>query len=73
MSRTKFDPYGETLELADGAGAGSTSRWLTRFGAGLFWALVVAIVGARVIYFDPAMLEGVRQAVVLLEGLIKIL
>jgi hypothetical protein len=74
MQRTTFDPYGEAIELADGTHAPSTdSRRLTHFGTGLFWVLVVAIVGARAIYFDPGMLQGAKQVVAFLESLTKVL
>lgn len=53
---SQFDPFGEPVEsLAQVADApqGRASRVLVRVGVGGFWTLVVAIVAARVAFFDP--------------------
>jgi hypothetical protein len=53
MSSPGFDAFGEPIaaESADASRRGSA--WLLRAGTGAFWLLVVAIVSARAIYFEP--------------------
>jgi hypothetical protein len=56
VQQTQFDSFGERLPKYDPRTSGpqdSVSRWMLRGGIGLFWALVVAVLTARVIYFDP--------------------
>jgi hypothetical protein len=58
VQQTQFDSFGERLPKYDPRRSGpqdSVSRWMLRGGIGLFWALVVAVLTARVIYFDPAL------------------
>jgi len=57
LREAKFDPFGEPVAIADVAPT-LASRWLTRAGAGIFWALVITIVMARAIYFEPGVLNG---------------
>ena len=56
MPDVQFDSFGEPLR-DDRALAtkpqGQASRWMLRVGTGMFWTLVVAILSARVLYFDP--------------------
>src|SRR6185437_15446449 len=64
MEATKFEPFGEEVNLAESAEAPSrASGWLMRLGAGLFWALAGTIVVARAIYFDPGIFDGFARAV----------
>jgi hypothetical protein len=56
MPNVQFDSFGEPLPGDRGGLAepqGNASRWMLRVGTGLFWSLVVAILSARVLYFDP--------------------
>jgi hypothetical protein len=56
MPDVQFDSFG--ARLPDGGTGpvepqGNASRWMLRVGTGLFWSMVVAILSARVLYFDP--------------------
>ena len=56
MQPTRFDSFGERLPALEAGASGSqgpVSRWMLRGGIGLFWTLVVVVIAARVIYFDP--------------------
>jgi hypothetical protein len=57
VQQTEFDSFGERLPKYDlrttSAPKDAVSRWVLRGGIGLFWSLVVAVLTARVIYFDP--------------------
>jgi hypothetical protein len=68
MERTKFEPFGEEVNLAESADAeGRPSRWLMRVGATVFWTLAGTIVVARAIYFDPGIFDGFARAVAFLH------
>lgn len=72
MNRSKFEPFGEEVDLAETAGGRSgASRWLMWIGSGLFWMLAGAIVVARAIYFDPGIFDGFAHAVAFLHGVPK--
>lgn len=66
MRRVKFDPFGEEVELKDSTGA--RSKRLTWVGFGIFWVLVVVVLSARAIYFEPRILDGIRQGAASLQG-----
>ncbi len=66
---SKFDPFGEQVAMADAAEGAPASRWLARTGAGLFWALVIAIVAARAIYFEPGVFNGLDRAIAFAQSL----
>ena len=54
--QTKFDSFGERLPKCGLGTCGpqdAGSRWVLRGGIGLFWSLVIVVITARVIYFDP--------------------
>ncbi|WP_336487527.1 hypothetical protein [Methylobacterium nigriterrae] len=56
MSDTQFDPFGEPVTQSlrgEAPRANPASVLLLRSGIGLFWMLVVGILAARVVYFDP--------------------
>lgn len=56
MQQTQFDSFGERLPEYDLQTRGpqdAVSRWMLRGGIGLFWSLVIVVIAARVIYFDP--------------------
>lgn len=70
MQDPRFDPFGEPVAMADSRAPGRGSRLLTRAGAGLFWALVVIIVAARAIYFQPGIFNGFNGAVAFAQSLL---
>lgn len=56
MQQSQFDSFGERLpkyDLRTSAPQDTVSRWMLRGGIGLFWSLVVVVLTARAIYFDP--------------------
>ena len=56
MQPTQFDSFGERLPAFDAnanSPQGPVSRWVLRGGIGLFWTLVIVVIAARVVYFDP--------------------
>jgi hypothetical protein len=56
MQEVQFDAFGEPVKTDDGRAAipqGRVSNWVLAAGTGLFWFLVVVIVLARAVYFDP--------------------
>lgn len=58
MRPIQFDPFGEPVAQADDHERPSpASRIVLRSGVGVFWVLVVGIVVARAIYFDPDFAE----------------
>ena len=57
LREPKFEPFGEPVAIADVAPT-LAWRWLTRARAGIFWALVITIVMARAIYFEPGVFNG---------------
>lgn len=63
MQDNQYDAFGEPVAHglravpACGGDSGRASRVLVRSGVGLFWMLVIAVVGARVAYFDPDFAE----------------
>jgi hypothetical protein len=72
MERTKFEPFGEQVNLAGSAEVGGgASGWLKWIGGGLFWTLAGTIVVARAIYFDPGIFDGFAHVVAFLQGVPK--
>jgi hypothetical protein len=72
MERTKFEPFGEEVNLAAPVETRTAaSRVLTRVGAAAFWTLAVTIVAARAIYFDPGIFDKFAHAVAFLQGVPK--
>ncbi len=62
MHDAQFEPFGEPVarRLWDTpalTGRADPGRLLRRSGVGMFWALVVGVVAARAVYFDPGILE----------------
>lgn len=54
MSQPAFDPFGEPVPAAERTrGPDRAATWLKSAGTGIFWVLVVAIVLARAVYFEP--------------------
>jgi len=69
VETSKFDPFGEPVAIADTAEPVAASRWLARTGAGVFWALVIAIVAARAIYFEPGIFNSLDRALAFAQAL----
>ncbi len=57
---SKFDPFGEPVAIAETA---------EQARAGLFWALVIAIVAARAVYFEPGVFNGLDRALAFAQSL----
>ncbi len=70
MQDPKFDPFGEPVAMAESVAPARASRWLMRAGASLFWTLVVIIVAARAIYFEPGVFNRLDRAVAFAQNLI---
>ncbi|WP_407175328.1 hypothetical protein [Bradyrhizobium sp. STM 3562] len=70
MQDPQFDPFGEPVAIAETRATARGSRWLTRTGAGLFWTLVIVIVAARAIYFEPGVFNGFDRAVAFAQSLL---
>jgi hypothetical protein len=54
--QANFDPFGEPVKYGEprlSAPQGAVGGWLARAGTGIFWSVVVMIVIARAVYFDP--------------------
>jgi hypothetical protein len=72
MERTKFEPFGEEVDLAEPAeDQGRASRWVMWVGSTLFWTLAGTIVVARAIYFDPGIFDGFARAMAFLHVIPK--
>lgn len=75
MRCLEFDPFGEPLHNATLRDSVHTpaSKFVSRLGVGIFWTLVVSIIAARALYFDPdaAKTLGV-VAIDTIHGLINI-
>jgi hypothetical protein len=62
MEPLNFEPFGERLAQDNGLRQDDrASRWLMRIGSLVFWSLVVTIVAARALYFDPAVFAGFER------------
>jgi hypothetical protein len=64
-----FDPFGEEVTMTERTAPVRGSRWLMRAGAGLFWTLVIVIVAARAIYFQPGIFNGFERALAFAQNL----
>ena len=61
MSQSAFDPFGEPVPAVDSsAGSEAVSKWLKTAGTGVFLVLVVGIVLARAVYFEPGVFSFER-------------
>lgn len=73
MSQPAFDPFGEPVPAtAPSLAPDRASKWLKSAGTGLFWTLVVAIVLARAVYFEPGNFSF-ESAVAWAQGLFAVL
>jgi hypothetical protein len=69
MSQSAFDPFGEPVPAIDPSVAnGRASTWLKTAGTSVFWVLVVGIVLARAVYFEPGVFNF-EHAVAWAQGL----
>jgi hypothetical protein len=68
MSNSGFDAFGEPIAAESVKAPLGGSAWLLRAGTSVFWALVVAIVFARAVYFEPGAFSF-DQAVAWAQGL----
>ena len=69
MSQSAFDPFGEPVPAVETSIAReSASTWLKTAGTSVFWVLVVGIVLARAVYFEPGVFSFER-AVAWAQGL----
>ena len=69
MSQSAFDPFGEPVPAIDPSiDGGRVSRWLKTAGTSVFWVLVVGIVLARAVYFEPGVFNF-EHAVAWAQGL----
>jgi len=69
MSQSAFDPFGEPVPAVDTSiASGRASNWLKTAGTSVFWVLVVGIVLARAVYFEPGVFSFER-AVAWAQGL----
>jgi hypothetical protein len=69
MSQTAFDPFGEPVPTVDSSAASEgVSKWLKTAGTSVFWVLVIGIVLARAVYFEPGVFRFER-AVAWAQGL----
>lgn len=54
--QSNFDSFGEPVKYDESRLSppqGAVAGWLARAGTSIFWSLVVVILVARAIYFDP--------------------
>ncbi len=63
MYNIQFEPFGERVAFKQELDNLETSgrplqRIMKQAGVGMFWALVIAIVAARAIYFNPNFAES---------------
>jgi len=59
MERLRYEPFGERLAPEREAGPASrASKYLLWASAGLFWSLVVGIVLARAVFFEPGVFDS---------------
>jgi len=70
---SKYDPFGEPVAMANAGEPTGASRWLTRTGAGFFWTLVILIVAARAVYFEPGVFNGLDRAIAFAQNLLAAL
>ena len=69
MSQSAFDPFGEPVPAVDSSAASEgVSKWLKTAGTSVFWVLVIGIVLARAVYFEPGVFSF-GHAVAWVQGL----
>ena len=62
MERLRYEPFGERLAPERETGSASrASKYLLWAGTGLFWSLVVGIVLARAVFFEPGVFDSFNR------------
>jgi len=71
VDQAKYEPFGEALNVSGKAQTRThASKWLTRFGAAVFWVLAATIVVARGVYFEPGVFDGFGRVIAYLQKLV---
>jgi hypothetical protein len=71
MERLRYEPFGERLAPeGDVAPPSRASKYLLWAGTGLFWSLVVAIVIARAVFFEPGVFDEFSRVAALVQAAI---
>jgi hypothetical protein len=71
MERLRYEPFGERLAPEGEAALPSrASKYLLWAGTGLFWSLVVAIVIARAVFFEPGVFDEFSRVAALVKAAI---
>jgi hypothetical protein len=71
MDRLRYEPFGERLAPEGDVGSRSrASRYLLWAGTGLFWSLVVGIVTARAVFFEPGVFDEFTRVAALVKAAI---
>jgi hypothetical protein len=71
MDRLRYEPFGERLAPEGDAGSRSrASKYLLWVGTGLFWSLVVGIVTARAVFFEPGVFDEFTRVAALVKAAI---
>jgi hypothetical protein len=70
MERLRYEPFGEHLAPEGGGAASRASKYLLWAGTGLFWSLVVAIVIARAVFFEPGVFDEFSRVAALVKAAI---
>lgn len=71
MERLRYEPFGERLVPEGDTGPRSrASKYLLWTGTGLFWSLVVAIVVARAVFFEPGVFDSFSRVAAFAKTLI---
>lgn len=74
MHNAQFEPFGELVahrswDVPARVGRADPGRLLRRSGVGVFWALVVGVVAARAVYFNPDLLGKLGEVAALSKRL----
>ena len=71
MERLRYEPFGERLAPEREAGSASrVSKYLLWAGTGLFWSLVVGIVLARAVFFEPGVFDNFSRFAAFAKALV---
>jgi hypothetical protein len=71
MERLRYEPFGERLAPEGEAALPSrASKYLLWAGTGLFWSLVVTIVIARAVFFEPGVFDEFSRVAALVKAAI---
>ena len=71
MDRLRYEPFGERLAPeGDAERRSRASKYLFWAGTGLFWSLVVGIVIARAVFFEPGVFDEFTRVAALVKATI---